>query len=291
MTDIEKLGKLFAYGVGVLFLIFFRENQTFEWVIFIGVFLLVGIPHGSLDHLIYQERQVPGNLFGFFLRYILVILLYLVLWFLFPVFSLLIFLIISAYHFGQTHFLQQENNSLSPLLFLSLGGFYLSLILWSDFENTQAILSEIVNITEWFQAGKLMVVSFFLATSILLLIDFSMKKISLVVEMLVLGTLLYSLPLLLSFVVYFGFWHSLPSLKTQFESLTAHMTKGRIKWFVQRVLPLTAISVLGIFLVVFISSDWLSEGERILLFFTLISLISAPHIWVMDRFIKSRNRA
>lgn len=290
MTDIEKLGKLFGYGVGVLFLIFFQDSQTFEWMIFIGVFLLVGIPHGSLDHLIYHERKKPKNLMAFFLRYILVILLYLVLWLLFPIFSMIIFLIISAYHFGQTHFIREENTIYSPLLFLSLGGFYLSLILWSDFENTQAILSEIVDVNKWYQAGKLIVVTTFLVASILMLINFSIKKIFLIVEMLALGALLYYLPLLLSFVVYFGFWHSLPSMEIEFERLTAHLTSGKIKWFVQRVFPLTAISVLGITLVVFVSSKWLSEGESILLFFILISLISAPHIWVMDKFIKNSNK-
>ena len=71
--------------------------------------LLIGIPHGANDHLLFfnlinkriDEKNRKSTLF--FALYIGLILLYIGCWYLFPAFSLGLFILISIYHFGQSN--------------------------------------------------------------------------------------------------------------------------------------------------------------------------------------------
>ncbi len=288
MSNTEKYSKGSAIILAVSYLIVPGESLLFEWVIFGLVFLVIGLPHGALDHLIYVNKEKSKNKSGFFSTYLFVIFIYFILWILFPVFSLIIFLIISAYHFGQVHFIHSRLTKLSPLLFFSLGAFYLSVILWSDFAATTAILAKIIEIEGISRLGIYFISIFFTVSILQILVLNPARKFYLIMEMLVLGSLLYQLPLLLSFVLYFGFWHSFPSLEAEYKSLTEGLKNGKISWFIQKILPFSLISIIGISVLLLISINWLSEKENVLLFFIVVSLISAPHIYVMDGFLKSR---
>jgi beta-carotene 15,15'-dioxygenase len=105
-----------------------------------------------------------------------------------------------------------------------------------------------------------------------------------------LGPILYFSPLLIGFVVYFGFWHALPSMIAEYKFLSGFSAYDSVKKFSIQLLPFSIISFIGIGVILFFGLKFLENNELILLFFVLISLISFPHILFMDRFLKSQNQ-
>ena len=81
----------------------FYGNISFQNQI-IGSFFLIslfGIPHGSIDNVIFlNETKISKSKFYFL--YILSILIYSVFWYIIPLYSLILFFLISSYHFGES---------------------------------------------------------------------------------------------------------------------------------------------------------------------------------------------
>jgi Brp/Blh family beta-carotene 15,15'-monooxygenase len=66
--------------------------------------LLIGVTHGSLDHLKGKKllsHYNISNIFYFYIAYIFIASLIIILWLIFPAQLLIIFLIVAAYHFGK----------------------------------------------------------------------------------------------------------------------------------------------------------------------------------------------
>ncbi len=74
--------------------------QRAEFYPFAVGLLLLGLPHGALDHLAPFRRERRAQI-QFFAGYIAAVLLYLAFWRLAPVAALLVFLVISWLHWGQ----------------------------------------------------------------------------------------------------------------------------------------------------------------------------------------------
>ena len=62
---------------------------------------LFGIPHGAIDNIILlSENNVSP--FKFYFWYIMAIILYVICWIYLPVFSFVVFLLLSCFHFGES---------------------------------------------------------------------------------------------------------------------------------------------------------------------------------------------
>jgi Brp/Blh family beta-carotene 15,15'-monooxygenase len=211
------------------------------------------------------------------------------LWWLLPVAALIAFLAMSAYHFGQSHFLEQ--GQLQPkegLLYLLKGSFFLSVILFGDWEMTQEILSPILTISIP-ETYRLLSMGLLLACS-LLAHGWKNRSLNLgdALDYLILAPMLYFSPLLISFAVYFGFWHSLPSMLAEYKYLSQHPTFNSPLKFGKQLLPFSGISLIGITAILFVGLEFLDSSQLYLLFFVMISLISLPHILYMDTFLKEK---
>jgi Brp/Blh family beta-carotene 15,15'-monooxygenase len=253
------------------------------------ILVLVGIPHGGIDHLIHNPEIRPKGLVHFIIRYLLLMLAYGLLWWLLPVAALIAFLAMSAYHFGQSHFLEQ--GQLQPkegLLYLLKGSFFLSVILFGDWEMTQEILSPILTISIP-ETYRLLSMGLLMASS-LIAHGWKNRSLSLgdALDYLVLVPILYFSPLLISFAVYFGFWHSLPSMLAEYKYLSQHPSFNSPLKFGKQLLPFSGISLVGITAILFIGLEFLDSSQLYLLFFVMISLISLPHILYMDTFLKEK---
>ena len=92
---------------------YLRSNSLL--VISLLLILSIGISHGSLDHI--KGRKLLKNL-GFkssaifYISYIIVGLLTIIIWLLFPKFLLYLFLIVAAFHFGKedSEFISENKN-------------------------------------------------------------------------------------------------------------------------------------------------------------------------------------
>lgn len=143
---------------------------------------------------------------------------------------------------------------------------------------------------EYLNQSRILILGSILTFTLLTQAVFGPKfNITNLLELVVLGPILYMSPLIIGFVVYFGFWHALPSMMTEYKFLRSFSAYDSIKKFVFQLLPFSLISFMGIGLILFLGLKFLEDSELILLFFVMISLISFPHILYMDSFLKKQN--
>ena len=291
MNLIEASLKSAGLIICLLFIVFQGEFLILQYAVFALILFSIGIPHGAIDHLISNPKIDKNGFVRFLIKYLTLIALYIAVWYFFPLLALAAFLLMSAYHFGQTHFIQSSQPArLSGLVFLSRGGFFLTTILLGDFPATQSILSSLIELDIPNQM-RLWIPGLFLASTILIQFFWGPKfSFSDWVELLILGPILFFSPLLVSFVVYFGFWHAFPSMMKEYDYLKNFKRYSSLKKFIFQLIPFSAISLAGIAIILFFGLNYLQSDELILLFFVMISVISFPHILYMDQFLKKKTQ-
>lgn len=272
--------------------------QSIQWATFICLLAGTGIPHGALDHLIDREttiRQGKKFSFGLFLaNYLFTIGVFGISWFLAPAFSLCVFIVSSAWHFGETDIDRVPPTLGWSLVRFATGGFVLAFILLTHATEVTPILERIANknpltTTLWLHAVRygtfvwagLGCISIAVFTGAFLLEPVIVNWVRLG-QLTCLLAICYYLPLLPAFALYFGGWHALSSFETiyhyieqtQATALTPHQI-----WL--KALPFTLIALVTIGL--FISWWQQSAPQQDLLpfLFVFLSLITLPHLRVM----------
>lgn len=266
--------------------------------------ITLGIPHGANDHLAYfNQKKIPfaRKSFSSFLTYYLgILLLYALFWILFPQASVIFFFFISAYHFGQSqlYYINLAETQLSKKIsYLSWGlGIIGTMLLWHESESREilafilpleaATLSIIQGIS---YASLGITVIFFLVFKL----EGRMSLLQLISELgmlFLLLTLFYLTPLLISFAVYFALWHSLKALELEQKSIFG--TKGiqGIIRFYLHALPFSLISYIGIALLI-LSAIFLEHLiSPYMLFFIAISVLTLPHMFVMQLLYQNNSK-
>ena len=108
----------------------FGVEKSYSYIIFIFVMLSIGIPHGSIDHIIAFLNPAARrfkNKFTFYLVYLSLIVLNIFFWVISPFLGLFIFLIISCYHFGETQVIGYHHTNNRALNFVVGANLLLSL--------------------------------------------------------------------------------------------------------------------------------------------------------------------
>ncbi len=261
--------------------------------------MLIGIPHGSLDHVIKEktrpaDEQQSFSLARFLGVYLLTMAVYALFWVWLPAFSLIFFLVMSAYHFGETDL--EETGISQPVLkrigFLVYGSLLLFGLLANDVGQTIAIiesmlpgsamLAAFVSLNEqfpWLRFAEFYALGFRVITVRSGLYDHLRIAI-------ILGIALF-LPLLEGFLLYFCHHHAWVNLVRVKESLYEDSRSG-LKNMIKDMTPFSLISVVGIIILVASSPLWLSHVNPVLLFFILISVLTLPHAGVMAEFYALR---
>jgi Brp/Blh family beta-carotene 15,15'-monooxygenase len=116
--------KYLQYGLalvaGSLYLVLIPDDDVTN-IIALAAILFFGVPHGAIDHKIHLKFSKKSNVKKFILIYVLVGLGFLLWWVLMPLKALLIFIILSAYHFGQELIEDIAETPKDPILYLSWG--------------------------------------------------------------------------------------------------------------------------------------------------------------------------
>ena len=157
MDILTRHSKVVLITSVILFVVFiFQEKLTIlkdiqtnsmTNVICLFLILTIGISHGALDHLkgqkILKFFKIENSLL-FYIAYILLGFLIIILWFLFPTFTLVIFLIVACFHFGKedTDFLFKEKKIWYNLIFLTKGLLIIiAPLLWHNKETIDIFLT------------------------------------------------------------------------------------------------------------------------------------------------------
>ncbi len=259
---------------------------------FLGL-ILIGIPHGSLDHIITEKTRDDGKQFSlvrFLGVYLLTMAVYALFWVQFPGFSLIVFLLLSAYHFGETDLLKARLKSAvaQRLAYMMYGILLLWGLLANDAEQTRTIIESMLPasaLTTGFAEinARFPVLQYteFLALGMRVLMvrsgSFDHIRLGVVLVAAV------SIPLLEGFLLYFCHHHAWINLVRVRERLYNTDREG-LRKMIKDMMPFSLISVFGIALLVGSSPLWLEHVNPVLLFFILISVLTLPHAGIMAKF-------
>ncbi|MEM8565759.1 MAG: Brp/Blh family beta-carotene 15,15'-dioxygenase [Bacteroidota bacterium] len=274
--------------------------EEIQAYLFLLILVTVGIPHGALDHKIVftNESYRKRDKIKFYVTYVILMLVTGLCWFINAQWSFILFLFISAFHFGQSQFYYVNlKGILAGLLYFSWGVVLLSSIIWLnlgeciDFFLSLPQLKAETFITPTI-IGSSVVVSFILFAGVVsyALIKRKMSLKALCYELLSLFIIIglaAKTTAVMAFIIYFGLWHSLISLSLEYKHLRGKNANYNLWAFTKELLPHSTIAIL--FMAVFywysFRYDWAISPY--MLFIILISIITVPHLFVMGRMYNS----
>jgi len=88
---------------------------------------------------------------------------------------------------------------------------------------------------------------------------------------------------LVSFGIYFGIWHSLNHFFELRDHLTESESTASFFDLYKRTVPFTLISFVGLFFLWYLLGVTGSENQMISLLFILISVLTLPHMLLINR--------
>lgn len=270
-------------------------SQNVQIIVFVLLILLTGIPHGALDHLIqeaiYKKLNKTYHLSNFLLKYLLIMAIYALAWYLFSGLSLVIFLVISAWHFGETDLEKVPKGILIWSFTKLIYGFYiLSFILLTHVDEVKPIVFKMVgtqsNLTEsWsfiemnvkpilYVLGLSFITIFIIAQS-QYLINFDKERMFRLLIILVSSAYL---PLLPAFALYFGGWHALCAFDNIYGYLREDAPNLSFKYIYLKSLPFTILAIVSLCVFLWYCNVFAASFDPFSILFIFISLITLPHL-------------
>jgi Brp/Blh family beta-carotene 15,15'-monooxygenase len=256
---------------------------------------VLGVPHGGLDHWTGKRFLQPflGGYWwvAFFPAYLLVGASFAAGWFIASTITVLTFFIISAWHFGREE--QLENSSKSPELgaqhalvhitAIAMGGLVIWIPALVRADEMRTLLrfiipvdgtnnaSLIVEATQWIAIGLLPIA----ALAFIVRLCLSPRDLDRWVP-LATAAIAISMPILISFPIYFCGWHSWQGLQRlrRDEALSSRQ-------FVQSVAPLSIAAIVGVAV-----TGWWMQGNQssssLQTLFIGLSAIAVPHLFLHE---------
>lgn len=258
--------------------------------------LTLGVAHGSIDHLLFGMKNNKTNKTHFIIIYLAVLAANFVLWYILSEIALFLFLAFSAYHFGQSQFIELniKQKVLSKALYFSWGASILAGLIYFNSNEVNKLFYDPVSNSNVFESIINNIELYFtlfgiaaLLISIYLLIN---KSISIqtfgleLLQYLIIISAFYLFPIVLGFSLYFIILHSFRVLLQEYDFLKKSYRIKNVFQFVKLLFPFTLISVIGLGLI--LSSVYFFD-LKIALPYLLIALTSAvtiPHALVMEVF-------
>ena len=266
--------------------------------------LTIGISHGSLDNLkgnkILKLYKIKNKII-FYLVYIALALLLTILWLIAPSLTLVIFLLVAAYHFGKEdcqlinfdEVLYKPNKKLEAIFYLIKGSIVIIAPLSLHFEGTVNIFkilfvdnSDFLNTLIYFDEKGIFKIT---------LLIFAFISLNFFIETVCIIALNIFLSPLVAFTIYFCFLHSIrhsvslikeiqvdifkKKYKREFKKHIVEIDIDGMKIFLKKALPLTLITAILFIFSVYILTNYYVLDEAILqVIFIGLATLTFPHI-------------
>ncbi len=266
--------------------------QTIE-VIFLAIgILLTGIPHGAMDHYVAKQQAIqagkPFIIWKFIAGYLVWILVYVLAWWISPSFSLALFLLLSAWHFGETDSkFVGMSGSLKSVRMLVYG---ICLVAW-------LLLNHSVELASWIKllvpaspeisriigtAAQVPLYLFFIVAILVLMPIRSVDRQKWIVWILFAGFIFLcgKMSLLSGFALYFTGWHGVLAFIDIHNFLSP---KGKLLSVWRNAIPLSAIAYTFLILVYYLSEPTVWQNAGLPAIFILLSVLTLPHAQVMHQ--------
>ncbi len=263
-----------------------EENQIILGFILIFTF---GILHGANDLVLIShfENGKKSSFLKILSSYVVIVLVSVVLFIKIPVLALLLFIMVSSYHFGEQHWqnILTDGNDKSVRFFQFCYGFLILMLLFAF--NKLAVIEIVyritnVKISENTISTLLIFTLLIFSVSIFTLYKssetFKKNALEQFFYLILLGLIFKVSSLIWGFTIYFIFWHSIPSLNDQIKFLYSSYTLANFKKYFKTAFIYWIISLIGIGILYFIAKDMIIFDA---LFFSFLASITFPHAIVI----------
>lgn len=293
MTKLDKVS-LFISFIGLWINSYFNDY----WQLIIGFVLifLIGILHGSNDILLINKTLFKKSLSNkkIISYYVAVVLAGTLLFCYVPVIGLLLFIMVSSYHFGEQHwqFLKNKRFLIPIIIFQFIYGFNILLILFQLHE--EKVKTIILSITNYSISSLNFSYFLYMTTSFLLILGailyknlkvFREKLLINIFYLIVFTVIFKTANLIWAFAIYFVIWHSLPSIRDQISFIHGTINIENIKKYIVTAFPFWIISLLGIFVLYVILKDKIIFES---IFFSFLAAITFPHVYIIIKMFKKQ---
>lgn len=268
-------------------------SQLQQQTIALILILSLGIIHGAHD--IFITKKLLKEKFQYFRileHYILSVVSFAILYTFSPLVLIAIFVIFSAYHFGEQHWLEKLVKPVTLEIFFALcyGLVILGLLLRINFSETEQILSEMssfslsknqLNVALGFSSIALIICSYFLRSS---RIQIKKRLGRELVILSVLTIIFISSSLVWGFAVYFVIWHSIPSILSQLRYVKEEVSWKSFFQYLKDSLLYWLTALIGLFVLFYFTKD----EKQILLSIVLpfIAALTFPHAFIINQMFK-----
>lgn len=269
------------------------KNSNAEFIFAAICIIIAGVPHGSLDHFVAGTTRKDFRLIPFLITYIAIAGAYLLVWWLLPGIAFLFFLIITAWHFGETDltcFGAKKSAGVLTMLYGTAITLWLlmhddpTLLYWTNIVSRQSTIAGTA--MQWL-ANIPELIWFAVIGGILLLVPKSKENglLEQIVFLLFLYLLKYT-SLITGFVLYFTGWHSMNALNHIRKNVFEQQAIGALVY--KALLP-TLGAVLMLALIVWLGKGAWLQHNGLPALFVLLSVLTLPHMTEMHR-LYSKNK-
>ena len=272
-----------------LWLAVYFEQQIEDTLAYILI-LSFGILHGANDIKLLQvsgsRRSARSGFLRILIYYVFFVLAVAGLFYVLPGLALALFVVFSAYHFGEQHWVAKiSGRKWEEVSFYTAYGL---LVLFMLFAAHPADVSEVVKtisgywvpreIYAWIAWGLL-------GVSVLLYLkiieQYNWNAIRELFYLMVFYIIFNTASLLWAFAIYFIFWHALPSLSDQVQYLYGDFSKQNMVKYLKTSILYWSVSVLSLVVAFYLLRN--TGTDFVPFLFSFLAAITFPHVFVIRR--------
>ena len=297
---------IFFIAINIFCILIFKySNLSISTIFCLLLILIIGVSHGSLDHIkgkkLLKLFNIKSN-YIFYITYILISTTVIITWMLLPSITLIIFFIIASYHFGKedTQFLINDSSYFTQILYFLKGFLIILAPLFFHFQETIAIFKLLLINNEMFylslnfiETNKVIQIGIIcstLSSIFLFLKNFEIKKFAIFLDYFSILILNYYLSPLLAFTIYFCFLHSIRHSISLAIDLDPNSLASGFGLFVKKALPLTILTGVFSFIALYLLSNSYNLDSAILkVIFIGLASLTFPHI-LLEYFLEKNEK-
>ena len=269
-------------------------NLSISPLICLLLILIIGVSHGSLDHIkgrkLLKIFQI-NNIITFYTSYFLLAVTIIILWVLLPTVVLIAFLIVASFHFGKedTQFLIDNNSYLNQFLFFFKGSLVILAPLYFNFNETVSIFKlllienesfyQSLNIIENNNFLIIGIVLSALSSIILFFKKFELRKFTIFFDYFSIIIINMHFSPLIAFTIYFCFLHSIRHSISLITELDKESLRNGLLVFIKKATPLTILTaifcLIGLY---FLNNNYNLDSAILKLIFIGLASLTFPHI-------------
>jgi Brp/Blh family beta-carotene 15,15'-monooxygenase len=279
-----------------LWIVSFFSNKI-QIILGFSLIFTFGILHGANDLLLIEKNKDKKKTYNFIkslTNYVLVIILCSLLFYFIPWFTLILFVLVSAFHFGEQQWKELINNYpkwIVHSISFTYGLFIFMLLFIFHASEVEKIIFEISK----FQISPTLIPLLFniIGFSFLIAVGYSYIKfenlrtkiLTELFYLLVFAIIFKASSLIWGFALYFILWHSIPSIIEQMNFLYSNLSIQNFISYCKSAAVYWVISIVGIILLYLLLKD---KELFNAIFFSFLAAITFPHVIVITKIFNKK---